>query len=198
MQAGDTGAFARFVDSYSGRIHKLTRRYTRTVADAEDLTQDMAMDICRGIGQFRGDSALGTWVYRVALNHCLKAQGRTRPDAVELENEPDLQTEEGNPQRHLARRELADKVDDSLSTLTPGHRDVVILHELHGLTYAECAAILQIPVGTVKSRLSHAFGRLRIRLRDYVLGTETAPAAPPEAVMVPPALFTALPERATK
>ena len=198
MQTGDAEAFAQFVDSYGAHIHHLARRYTRTAMDAEDLTQDIFVALCSGIGQFRGDSALGTWVYRVALNHCLKAQGRTRPESMELEEESVLQTEEGNPQRHLARRELADKIDDALSTLTPGHRDVVILHELHGLTYAECATVLQIPVGTVKSRLSNAFGRLRLRLRDYVLGNETATIAPTEAVTAPPALFTALPERATK
>ncbi|MES2458939.1 MAG: sigma-70 family RNA polymerase sigma factor [Armatimonadota bacterium] len=198
MQAGSAAAFAEFVDAYGRRVQSLARRYTRTTADAEDLTQDIFVDICRGIRQFRGESSLGTWVYRVALNHCLKAQGRSRPETVELEAESGTPSEEGNPQRHLARRELADKVDDALFDLTSGHRDVVILHELHGLTYAECAAILGIPVGTVKSRLSNAFGRLRTRLSDYVLGSEPVTPHPETATAAPPTFFTALPERAAK
>ena len=196
MQAGNGDAFTEFVDAYGGRIHSLTRRYSCTAADAEDLTQDVFVDICRGIGQFRGDSSLGTWVYRIALNHCLKAQGRSRPEPLELDARSELQSEEGNPDRHLARRELADKLDDALSTLNSGHRDVVILHELHGLTYAECAAVLDIPIGTVKSRLSNAFGRLRVRLSDYVLGTDAE--IPPQTESVGAAsasLFTALPGR---
>jgi RNA polymerase sigma-70 factor (ECF subfamily) len=199
MQTGNAEAFAEFVDTYGGRVHSLARRYARTATDAEDLTQEIFIDICRGIGQFRGESALGTWVYRVALNHCLKVQGRTRPESMELTEESPLATDAGNPQRHVARRELADKVDDALSTLTPGHRDVVILHELHGLTYAECAVALSIPVGTVKSRLSNAFGRLRTRLSDYVLGSEPEVNIPEDtATVAPPAFFTALPERVAK
>ena len=198
MKAGDTQAFAQFVDSYGGRIHSLTRRYARTASDAEDLTQDIFVDICRGIGQFRGESSLGTWVYRITLNHCLKAQGRSHPEPLELTEESAFQTDEGNPHRHLARRELADKVDDALLALTPAHRDVVILHELHGLTYAECAAVLQIPVGTVKSRLSNAFGRLRTCLSEYVLGTEPKPESISPVPAAPPAFYTALPERAAK
>jgi RNA polymerase sigma-70 factor (ECF subfamily) len=199
MQAGNAQAFSELVDAYGGRVHNLARRYSRTAADAEDLTQDIFVDICHGIGQFRGDSSLGTWIYRIALNHCLKAQGRTRPEPLDLDAESALQTDEGNPHRCLAQRELADKVDDALVSLTPGHRDVVILHELHGLTYAECATVLGIPIGTVKSRLSIAFGRLRTRLSDYVLGTETEAPAPAEAAAsTPPAFVTALPGRAAK
>jgi RNA polymerase sigma-70 factor (ECF subfamily) len=186
------------VDTYGARIHSLTRRYARTASDAEDLTQDIFVDICRGIGQFRGESSLGTWVYRIALNHCLKAQGRSRPEPLELTDESSYPTDDGNPHRHLARRELADKVDDALLALTPAHRDVVILHELHGLTYAECAAVLQIPVGTVKSRLSNAFGRLRTRLSDYVLGTEPRVEPVASVPAAPPTLYTALPEGAAK
>jgi RNA polymerase sigma-70 factor (ECF subfamily) len=199
MQAGRTEAFTEFVDIYGGRVHSLARRYSRTATDAEDLTQDIFVDICRCIGQFRGDSSLGTWAYRIALNHCLKAQGRRRPEPLELEADPALQTEEGNPQRYLACRELADKVDDALSGLTAVHRDVVILHELHGLTYAECAVVLGIHVGTVKSRLFTAFGRLRTRLSEYVLGTDAQDTAQVETVSAaPPAFYSALPGRAAK
>lgn len=185
MQSGKADAFERFVDAYGGRVHGLTRRYARTEADAEDLTQEVFVDLCRGIANFRGEAALATWVYRVALNHCLKYQGRLRPEGVDLDGlagaDAASTDADSDPLRHAARRELADRVEDALAGLTPGHRDVVILHEMHGLTYAECATILSIPVGTVKSRLSNAFGRLRGRLSDYVLGTEAAVGAPAAA-----------------
>jgi len=177
MQRGDATAFAAFVDRYGTRVHGLSRRYTRCEADAEDLTQEIFVDLCRAIGGFRGEAALSTWVYRVALNHCLKHQARRKPENVPLDDLP-FADENADPARHAAQRELADRVEEALLTLSDGHREVVILHEMHGLTYTECADVLGIPVGTVKSRLSNAFGRLRERLGRYVRGEEEEITAP--------------------
>jgi RNA polymerase sigma-70 factor, ECF subfamily len=171
MQRGDAAAFTEFVDRFGARIHALSRRYSESEADAEDLTQEIVVAICRGIGGFRGDAALSTWVYRVAMNRCLKRAQRVKPDSVPLDDLP-LFDARHDPMIHAARRELSERVDAALETLSEGHREVVILHELHGLTYAECAHVLGIPVGTVKSRLSNAFGRLREQLGRYVRGDE--------------------------
>jgi len=175
LREGRSEAYAAFVDAYGGRVHGLARRYARTEADAEDLTQEIFVALCRSVTSFRGESALSTWVYRVALNHCLRYQGRPWPEDISLDGaaaESMALPEAADPLRQATRQELADQVGAALDTLTPQHREVVILHELHGLTYAECAAILAVPIGTVKSRLSNAFGRLRTRLSDYVLGSE--------------------------
>lgn len=171
MQCGDAAAFTEFVDRFGARIHALSRRYSPTEADAEDLTQEIIVAVCKGIGGFRGDSALSTWVYRVAMNRCLKRAQRVTPDSVPFDDLP-LCDERHDPVRHATRRELSERVDAALDTLSDGHREVVILHEIHGLTYAECASVLGIPVGTVKSRLSNAFGRLRVQLARYVRGDE--------------------------
>jgi RNA polymerase sigma-70 factor (ECF subfamily) len=180
IQTGERRAFEEFLDAYGGQVHRLARRYAATEADAEDLTQEIFLDLYRCIGSFRGESKLSTWVYRVAVNHCLKHRARTRPEHLLLEES--LQTAAtndgtGDPARCAQRRELSDQVRTALDDLSPLHRDVIVLHELHGLTYAECAAALDVPVGTVKSRLSNAFSRLRQTLGGYVLG-ETAPFRP--------------------
>lgn len=72
IAAGDREAFATFLDLYGERVHRLARRYARSESCAEDLTQEIFLDLYRCIAGFRGDSQLGTWVYRVALNHCLR------------------------------------------------------------------------------------------------------------------------------
>ena len=168
--SGDRQAYTQFVDAYGPRIHRLVRRYARTEADAEDVTQEIFLDLYRGLGGFRGASSLATWVYRVALNHCLKHQERRGPDALAYDDALYAEADpSGGPVQCAARRELADQVHTALDGLAAMHRDVVILHELHGLTYAECAEAMGIPVGTVKSRLSHAFRRLRGQLSGYVL-----------------------------
>ena len=186
MQAGDQIAFAQFVDAFGPLVLKLARRYASCEADAEDLTQDIFVALCRGIGNFRGEAQLSTWVYRVALNHCLKAierRGRAG-ETVEIDTLPLVADTTHAPHQAAARQELSQKVDAALATLPPGQRETVILHEMHGLTYAECAAVMGIPVGTVKSRLSGAFGRLRDRLGNYVLGEEE------EHLSLAPAGFT--------
>ena len=134
----------------------------------------------RGIGGFRGASSLATWVTRVAWNHCLKHAERRRPASLPLDEELRSPADDaGNPVQASARRELGDQVQAALQCLTPEHRDVVILHELQELTYQECAAVLSIPVGTVKSRLSYAIRRLRVSLSGYVLGEGTDSLPPP-------------------
>ena len=85
LKDGKPDAWSEFVSRYGARIHGLARRYVRTEADAEDLTQEIFVGICRGIGGFRGDCALSTWAYRIALNHCLRYQGRLKPEAASLD-----------------------------------------------------------------------------------------------------------------
>ena len=163
---GETRAFEELVDSLGARVHRLARRYAAQEADAEDLTQEIFLDVFRCASRFRGDASLATWVYRIALNHCLKHQNRATP-VVEATDE--TQDFEADPMRHALRGELHDRVHGALESLSPLHRDIVILHELHGLTYLECARVLNVPLGTVKSRLSNAFRALRQSLRPYVL-----------------------------
>jgi RNA polymerase sigma-70 factor (ECF subfamily) len=179
IAAGDAGAFAAFVDGYGPRLHRLVRRYTACEADAEDLTQEIFVDLYQGMAGFRGDATLATWAWRVALNHCRRHAGRARPIAVPYDEAlGEREAEELGPAHHAARRELADQVHAALDGLSPEQRDVVILHEMQELTYRECAAILQVPEGTVKSRLSYAFRRLRGTLSGYVLSDALPEAAP--------------------
>ena len=173
LQQGDARAFAQFVDVYGGQVHHLVRRYVDNTADAEDVTQEIFCALHRSIGMFRGDSTLATWVYRIALNHCLKHCQRRKPDSQPLETLelPDTRRS-ADPATSATRSELAAQVREALDRLPEGQADVVVLCELHGLTYQECAEALGIPVGTVKSRLSTAFRRLRGLLNGYVIGDE--------------------------
>jgi RNA polymerase sigma-70 factor (ECF subfamily) len=169
---GDRRAFEEFVDAYGSRVHRLVKRYVTNPDDADDLTQSIFIELFRCIGSFRGEASLQTWVYRVALNHCMRHCRRSRPpltpydeEAIEAMADP-----RPGPALEAARVELSEQVQGALQGLSPLHRDVVVLHELHGLSYQECAEVLEVPVGTVKSRLANAFRRLREALGDYVLG----------------------------
>jgi RNA polymerase sigma-70 factor (ECF subfamily) len=167
---GDRAAFAEFVDMFGPRFQGLARRYASTVTDAEDLTQEIFLDLYRSIANYRGSAALSTWAYRVALNHCLKHCER-KPAATAVLDDALIETRASlgaDPSKSAASSELRDKVHGAIDELSPEHRDVVILHELQELTYSECASLLKIPVGTVKSRLYYAICALRRTLASYV------------------------------
>ena len=85
ITSGDARAFAEFVDAYGPRLHRLVRRYAPIETDAEDLTQEIFVELYRNLGTFQGKSTLATWVYRVALNHCLKYRERAAPMSVVYE-----------------------------------------------------------------------------------------------------------------
>lgn len=175
MGEGDQQALEEFVDLYGARAHRLVRRHVAHEADAEDITQEVFLDLYRSIGGFRGESSLATWVYRVTLNHCLRYRERQRPAGESYEEDTHATPDPGSdPARFVAQRELSAQVQGALGNLSTVQRDVVILHELHGLTYRECAGVLGVPVGTVKSRLANAFRCLRGSLGAYVLGEASA------------------------
>ncbi len=173
------GAWAAFVDTYGPRLHRLARRHAPCEADAEDLTQEIFVALYQSLVSYRGESSLATWSYRVALNHCLRYAAKAKPitvpyDDARAQPAPDALS----PPHQSAHRELSGQIEMALENLSASHRDAVILHELHEMTYAECAAVLGVPIGTVKSRLSTAFRRLRASLSGYVL-SDTLPESAP-------------------
>lgn len=171
IQAGDRTAFEALLDAYETRVYRLALRFTGNASEAEDVTQEVFLAVYRGLGNFRGDSALGTWIYRVAMNHCLEYRRKRRLETVPYDAELTLAITDWreDPAQAANRGELSAKVEAAIASLSPLHRDVVVLHELQGLTYQEVAATLDVPVGTVKSRLSNAFRRLRDLLGGYVI-----------------------------
>lgn len=179
IKAHDPGAWAAFVDTYGPRLHRLARRYAPCEADAEDLTQEIFVALYQSLPNFRGEASLATWSYRVGLNHCLKQTSKPRPATVPYDDAREEPAPDAlGPASQSARRELSGQIETALDNLSPSHRDAVILHELHEMTYAECAAVLGVPIGTVKSRLSTAFRRLRLSLSGYVL-SDTLPESAP-------------------
>ncbi len=153
------------------RIYALCRRMTGQDADAADAAQEALMAIVRGLPRFDGRAAFSTWAYRIASNACideLRRRGR-RPD-------PGLPEHEHRPR--AAAPELADTVsermalDDALATLPDDFRAAIALRDQLGLDYAEIAEVLQIPPGTVRSRIA----RGRRALAEQLRGNQNAPA----------------------
>ena len=124
---------------------------------APDATQETFLTAHRVLHKFRGDSTVSTWLFGIANNECRRISriSKTQPIAVELDSD---QVEMKSHETGTVDRQA---LQAALTALSDEHKEVVLLHEVEGLTYEEAAEILKVPVGTVKSRLHHAFLNLR-------------------------------------
>ena len=160
---GDLAAFEAIYRAHSGRLYSVACRMLGNPADAEDLLQEIFLAAHRKLDSFRGESALGTWLYRLATNLCLDylrsraAKSGQLTDA--LDQEPSL-ADSGS--RRLAERTV-DRMDleRALAQLPEGCRNAFVLHDIEGLEHREVAEVLGVAEGTSKSQVHKA--RLRLR-----------------------------------
>ena len=178
---GDQAAFEQLVRLYEKRVFALTLRMCRNPEDAAEAAQEEFLSAWQGLAFFRGESSFATWLYRLASNACvdlLRREGRHRAAAGPSLNDEalnvDIPDDAASPQEAAERSELRQQIEDGLSALSPEHRQVLILREMHQLTYDEIADTLSLDVGTVKSRIS----RGRKQLRNFLLKTGNFSAAP--------------------
>ena len=171
-QQGDMEAFEALIHLYEKRVFALTLRMCGNREDAAEAAQEAFLAAWQGLAFFRGDSSFSTWLYRLASNACvdlLRRESRHRTAAgLSLGDEElnlDVPDPAPSPQDAAERQELREEIERGLSALSPEHREVLILREIHQLRYDEIADSLSLDVGTVKSRISRA----RKQLRNFLL-----------------------------
>jgi RNA polymerase sigma-70 factor, ECF subfamily len=158
-QKGDREAFDRIVERYQRDVYRLCYRYVNNHHDASDLAQDVFLKAYKAVGRFRGESALATWLYRIAVNTCLNFRALRRLPSEPLEQDvPDAAR--GVADR-LQEDELSAQVREAVTRLPEKQRATLILKIYHDLTHEEVARILGSSVGTVKANLFHALANLR-------------------------------------
>jgi RNA polymerase sigma-70 factor, ECF subfamily len=159
-QAGDTDAFEVLYRRHAGRVYTLACRMAGSADDGEDLLQEIFLQVYRKLGSFKGDAALGTWVYRLALNHCLDYVRSRRAKMNKLTETLDADTsfEPTAPRETpIARLDLERAID----RLPDGCREAFVLHDVEGFDHKEVAGLLDIAEGTSKSQVFKARAKLR-------------------------------------
>lgn len=186
FREGDRHAFSHIVRRYQDRVYGLCLRWLGDKALAEEVAQDVFIALYKSMDRFRGEAAFSTWVYRIAVNHCknkrLYRQRRAWDRHEPLEGTP----RDDGPERQIPaptadtddrtfREEASDLVRNALESLGEEHRQVVILRDIEDMDYEEIAETLELPRGTVKSRLHRARAELARILRNR-LGKEDVKA----------------------
>jgi RNA polymerase sigma-70 factor, ECF subfamily len=165
---GDLGAFEELYRTHAGRLYSVALRLVGNPADAEDLLQEIFLAAHRKLDTFRGESSLGTWLYRLATNLCLdhlrSRTGRSRHVTDSIDDEPGL--------FDVATSSLAEQtvtkmdLERALARLPEGCRSAFVLHDVEGLEHREVAEILGVAEGTSKSQVHKARLKLRKMLRS--------------------------------
>jgi RNA polymerase sigma-70 factor (ECF subfamily) len=183
-QTGDVRAFEALVRRYERWVFTLALRMVGDRADAEDIAQEVFLKAYRGLSGFRGGSRFSTWLYAIASHHCLNhlasrdvrarraarvgnpagADGETSTPAVDR-----VADDAPGPDAALERRDLRRMIQSALASLTEEHRIVLILRDIHGMSYDEIAENLGVELGTVRSRLHRARMELKTRLAPYLV-----------------------------
>jgi RNA polymerase sigma-70 factor, ECF subfamily len=165
-RGGDPEAFAVLVHRHRARVYRVALRILGDPDDAQDVTQEVFIQVWTSLAGFLGGSTFTTWLYRVVVNRSLTHRQRRR-DTLPLPL-PDhgLPTVPGPEETVLARARARDTAQ-VIASLPPDQQAVVVLHQIEGLTYQEVAAILDLPEATVRGRLARARRTLLDRLRDW-------------------------------
>jgi|LSQX01.1.fsa_nt_gb RNA polymerase sigma-70 factor (ECF subfamily) len=180
---GDGAAFGQLVDEYKDKIYNYVSRMLNDPYEAEDVTQEAFLRAYRSLPRFRGASSFHTWLYRIASNLAIdvvRKRKRQEPtysldepmESDDGEYEREIPDDSGSPEDKSTTRETRVAVRRAIMELPEKLRDVMILYELQGETYEDIAEILNVPLGTVKSRLFNARNRLKDSLEQLVAAGE--------------------------
>ncbi len=170
VQKGDADAFETLVLRHEKKIFNLLYRWLGDYDEAVEVAQEVFLSAFRAIRRFRGDSSFATWLYRIGVNHAKDRQkslqvARQRQQATEVADPPSDPA--SDPAERVEQRERHDLVQRCLNDLDADDALIILLHDLQEFRYEEISESLDIPLGTVKSRLHRARQALRTKLTPY-------------------------------
>ena len=168
-QQGDSEAFAALFHAHKGRVYSICMRMTNNTAQAEDLTQDAFLQVFRKLSTFKGNSALSTWLYRIAVNTVLmhfrkKALKQISLDEPSSQDAKQVRREYGSRDGRLSGSVDRITLTRAIKDLPAGYRKIFLLHEVEGYEHQEIAKLLDCSVGNSKSQLHKA----KLRIREFL------------------------------
>ncbi len=183
VRTGDQRAFKLLVERYQRKVFSVALGMLKDKEEAKDVAQEAFVKVYKYLDHFKGDASFYTWLYRITVNICIdviRRKGSARGDEhVEFDEAVAHDTSEANlgalgsrlgtnPQKSALRKELSDKIAAAFQLLPETHRQILLLREIEGMSYEDLARTLDIPKGTVMSRLFHARLKMQKILSEYL------------------------------
>jgi RNA polymerase sigma-70 factor, ECF subfamily len=185
LQSGDEQALVDLASAYSSKIYQLAFRYLRNKEDAEEVTQDVLFKVFRKVGEFRGDAALSSWIYRITFNAAMSRLRTAQYQRTQAEERREASSDAESTgatrtadvadwtdlaDEHVLRSQLRERVLDAIQALPAIYRAPVMLRDIHGMSTEEASAMLKVKDQTLKSRLHRGRLILRKQLADFAGG----------------------------
>lgn len=182
VKSGDQRAFRTLVERYQRKVYAVALGMLKDREEAMDVSQEAFVKVYKYLDHFKGDSSFYTWLYRITTNICIdviRKRGGAKGDSVEFDESIAHELDEAqigalgtrlgtNPQKSALRKELAAKIEEALQQVPEKHRAILLLREVEGMSYEDLARTLEIPKGTVMSRLFHARAKVQKILSEYL------------------------------
>ena len=173
FKGGDTSAFEEIVLKHQDKIYNLCRHMLGNAHDAEDAAQEVFLKAYQNLNKFKPDASLHTWLYRIAVNTCIDYRRRPFLDSLfKTSKEGDVfiidqPSESPSPEKLYESKEISNAIQLALGRLSKKLRTVIVLKEVEGLSYEEITEVLDVSIGTVKSRISRAREELKELLMNF-------------------------------
>lgn len=174
IAAGDRAAFEELYNGYQKRLFRYFLRLVSTAETAEELTNDVLVEVWKKAGEFRGLSKVSTWIFGIAHYKAMNEYRGKKPPTADLESAANQADPGATPEESATQSVLKDKIKRALLGLSAEHREVMELTFTNGLSYQEIAEIMRCPVNTVKTRMFYAKKQLQEILAGMGIQRETA------------------------
>ncbi|MEA3548459.1 MAG: sigma-70 family RNA polymerase sigma factor [Thermodesulfobacteriota bacterium] len=168
---GDSQAFNKLVLLFQNRMFSLAYNYVKNPEEAKDLAQDIFITVHRALPTLRDKTKFSAWIYQIGINHCrnrykkLQRQGYFTSQSIDNPDHPVHLTGTDSPEKELERQDLIRVVRSTIAEMKEGEKEIILLRDIQDLSYEEISQILDVPIGTVKSKLNRARLSLKNRLK---------------------------------
>ncbi len=174
LRRGDSQAFNKLVLLHQTRIYNLALNYLKVPEEAKDVTQDIFVTVFRSFSSLRDDTKFSAWIYQVAINHCrnrlkqLQRRGFFSSRSIDDPEQPIHLSREDSPDKDFEQEERVRIVRTAIAAMPEAEKEVLIMRDLQEMTYEEISDILEVPLGTVKSKLNRARHALKIKIKHLL------------------------------
>ncbi len=167
-QKGDIESFEILIENYQKYAFNIAYQMMKNYDDASDITQEAFIKVFKYIKNFKMDATFSTWLYRIVINTCKdEFKKRKKIETISIDEEDsykEVKDDSKTPDEILESMEIRSKIDKAINSLSPNYKEIIVLRDVNELSYKEISETLDVPIGTIKSRISRA----RIELRNLI------------------------------